>query len=542
MSDTAETPPLDRLGQPARLPRAVSDWSVSTLVPPGALAGANGMRWGLDGELYVAQAFGSQISAVDPETGTARIVSGADGQIIAPDDLAFDSHGNLFATEVMNAQVSAIRPDGSIDVIAADVPVANGVTVHDDRIFMSEFNPEGRIWELFADGSQPRVIASGLMMPNALCLGPDGYLYFPLVPLGEVWRVSAEGGEAERVIGGLDIPTAVKFDAHGRLFAVESGTGSVVQIDAAGGSRSDFAQVAYGIDNFAFAPDGRMFVSHFTDGEIVEISPEGTQRIAVAGTMCGPFGLAATASGGLAVADGMSLALVDRDGAIVRPSMLLQHGFPGYVRGVAMAADGAFIVSNSGGQVMRYRPGEEAHALCDGLDQAMGLAVAGDGTIYVCEAGGGRVLAIGADGDVRNVADGLDRPTGIALAADGGLLVSEAGAGRLVHIAGGAKDTVLSGLGEPHGVAVNGQGIFVLDRGTGALIRVDDDGEAQTVIVGLPVGGHSGMRQNVLPGIRDLMPGPLLPFADLAAVDDATIAVGGDQSGTILMVSRGPKM
>ncbi len=541
MSDTAGNAPLDRLGKPARVPRVAPDWSVSALISPGALAGANGMRWGPDGDLYVAQAFGSQISAVDTATGQARIVSGADGQIIAPDDLAFDTHGNLFATEVMNAQVSAIRPDGRIDVIASDVPVANGVTVHDDRIFMSEFNPEGRIWELFADGSQPRLIASDLMMPNALCLGPDGYLYFPLVPLGEVWRVSSQGGEAERVIGGLDIPTAVKFDARGQLFVVESGTGSVARIDVAAGAKSEFAQVAYGIDNFAFAPDGRMFVSHFTDGEVVEISQDGAQRIAVAGAMCGPFGLAAAGNGGLAVADGMSLALADGTGAVVRPSMLLQHGFPGYVRGVAMAADGAFIVTNSGGQVARYRPGEEAAVLCEGLDRAMGLAVAGDGTIYVCEAGGGRVIAIGADGDVRTVAQALDRPTGIALAADGGLLVSEAGAGRVIHIQDGAQNTLISGLDEPHGVAVNSAGIFVLDRGAGALVCLGDDGEAKAIAENLPVGGHSGMRQNVLPGIKDLMPGPLLPFADLAAVDDSTIAVGADQTGAILMISRGPK-
>ncbi|MFD2580153.1 SMP-30/gluconolactonase/LRE family protein [Novosphingobium colocasiae] len=102
------------------------------------------MRMGPDGLLYVAQAFGSQISSVDPATGAARVVSAADGAIIAPDDLAFDSHGNLYATEVMSARVSVIRPNGAIDVIAGDVPVANGITVHADRIFMSEFRPEGR--------------------------------------------------------------------------------------------------------------------------------------------------------------------------------------------------------------------------------------------------------------------------------------------------------------------------------------------------------------------------------------------------------------
>lgn len=145
----------DRLGLVPVLPCPESGFTIRTLVSPTVLAGANGLRWGADGALYVAQAFGSQVSAVDVADGTARIVSAADGPIVAPDDLAFDSHGNLFVTEVMAARVSAIRPGGTVDVIAADVPVANGVTVHGDRIFMSEFRPGGRIWSCSRTGLRP---------------------------------------------------------------------------------------------------------------------------------------------------------------------------------------------------------------------------------------------------------------------------------------------------------------------------------------------------------------------------------------------------
>lgn len=528
---------VDRLGLARLSPRAAPGWSVQTLVRPAALAGANGMRWGPDGELYVAQAFGSQVSAVNVQTGASRIVSAADGPIIAPDDLAFDSHGNLFVTEVMSARVSAIRTNGTVDVIAADVPVANGVSVHGDRIFMSEFNPEGRIWELYADGAAPRLIASGLMMPNALCLGPDGMLYFPLVPLGEVWRVAVEGGPPERVIGGLDIPTAVKFDSQGRLFTVESGSGAISLIDVAAGTKSEFARVAYGIDNFAFAPDGRMFVSHFTDGEVVEIAPDGRQRVAVAGGMTGPFGLAAAPDGGLVAADGMSLASVDKAGAVSRPAMLLQHGFPGYVRGVAMCADGHLIVTNSAGQCARYCPGAEAAVLLDGLDCAMGVIVAANGEIVLCESGAGRVMAIGPDGTARVLASGLDRPIGIAEAPDGGFFVSEAGAGRVTHLKDGEQAEVLSGLAEPHGVAVSDGRAVVLDRGTGTLLRSAVNGDAPEVLASdLPSGTHGKMQPNVLPGIAGLMPGPLLPFADIAVLADGRVAIGGDEDGSVLLV------
>ena len=495
------------------------------------------MRWGPDGQLYVAQAFGSQISAVDVATGAARVVAPADGAVVGPDDLAFDSRGNMFVTEVMSARVSAIAPNGTVSVIASDVPVANGITVHDDRIFMSEFNPDGRIWELDANGAPPRLIAEHQMMPNALCLGPDGMLYYPLVPLGEVWRVRVDGGAPERVIGGLNTPTAVKFDAMGRLFAVESGSGEISLIDPATGTKSCFARVAYGIDNFAFAPDARMFVSHFTDGEVIEIAPGGAQRVAVAGGMTGPFGLAVNEHGEVLVADGMSLAVVDRQGTVSRPAMLLQHGFPGYVRGVAAGRPGEFIVTNSAGQCARYRPGAEAEVLADGLDQAMGVIMTANEEVVLCEAGAGRVVAIGADGMARVLASGLDRPTGLAEAPGGGLFVTEAGAGRLCHIDHDGPRLVIDGLDEPHGVTVSGGAAVVLDRGAGTLCRADGRGGHAVIARNLPLGAHGGMHPNVLPGIADLMPGPLLPFADLATLPDGRIVLGADDCGALLAVA-----
>lgn len=527
----------DRLGQSAPAPAAAAGWTLKTYVAPAALIGANGMRWGPDGRLYVAQAFGGQISAVDVASGVTEVISPANGSIIAPDDLAFDSHGNMFATEVMSARVSAYRTNGTVDVIAADVPVANGISVHADRIFMSEFNPEGRILELFADGATPRVIASGMMMPNALCLGPDDHLYFPLVPLNEVWRVPVAGGAAERVAGDFNIPTAVKFDAAGKLFVVESGSGAITRFDIASGEKTEFARVAFGIDNFEFAPDGRMFVSHFTDGGVVEIASDGSKRQAVRGGMLGPFGIAAGPGGSLVAADGMSLAHIGWDGSLDRPAMLLQHGFPGYVRGIAVTADGTHITSSSAGLIARYRAGEEAVPILEGLDRAIGVELAANGDVVVCEAGMGRVLSIDAGGKTRTLASRLSAPTGICCNADGSLVVSEAGAGRVIHIKDGHVATILDGLAEPHGVTASRDAVYVLDRGTGSLHRIAD-GNSQIVASHLPVGASSGMKVNTLPGIDLLMPGPLLPFSDIAALADDSIAIGGDAEGSIVMVGR----
>src|SRR5882757_6449011 len=112
-------------------PVAANGWRVDRLTAPSRLFGANGLRTGPDGRIYIAQVTGSQISALDVNTGELDTVSARGGDIIAPDDVAFDPGGNLFATEVMDGRVSVREAGGTTRVLRDDVPSANGITFHD---------------------------------------------------------------------------------------------------------------------------------------------------------------------------------------------------------------------------------------------------------------------------------------------------------------------------------------------------------------------------------------------------------------------------
>ena len=79
--------------------QAAPGWRVERLTPPSRLHGANGLATGPDGRLYVAQVPGSQISAIDVDSGAIETISAMGGAIVAPDDLVFDEAGNLYATE-----------------------------------------------------------------------------------------------------------------------------------------------------------------------------------------------------------------------------------------------------------------------------------------------------------------------------------------------------------------------------------------------------------------------------------------------------------
>ena len=287
---------------PERSPTLAEGWELRRLTPPSRLYGANGLRTGPDGRVYVAQVTGSQISALDLDTGKLETISGQGGDIVAPDDLAFDSHGNLYATEVMNARVSVQgRAGGSSRVLRDDLPNANGITVHRDRLFVNECRMGGRLLELDLNGGPPRVLLENIPMPNAMEVGPDGLLYFPVMATGEICRIPLEGGTSETVAQGLVYPDALKFDSDGSLVVTEAATGNVVRIDPRTGDKSPVAQLEPGLDNCTFVGN-RLFASNFT-GQITEILAGGQTRTALAGGLNWPLDLTLDAQGNLYIAD-----------------------------------------------------------------------------------------------------------------------------------------------------------------------------------------------------------------------------------------------
>src|SRR5215208_1255793 len=95
-----------------------------------------------------------------------------------------------------------------------------------------------------------------------------------------------------------------------------------------------------------------------------------------------PLDLAGGEDGNLYVADGTYFYVVCADGALQTVGMLFSSGYPGFMRGLAPAGPGTFVVATSGGQIARYRPGDgETDYLADGFDQLYGVALAPDGTI-----------------------------------------------------------------------------------------------------------------------------------------------------------------
>jgi len=521
-------------------PATVADgWRIERLTAPSRLFGANGLRTGPDGRIYVAQVTGSQISALDLETGLLDTVSAKGGDIIAPDDVAFDPSGNMYATEVMDGRVSVRDTRGGTRVLRDDLPCANGITVHRGRLFINECRDGGRLMELDGSGSIVRILAENLPSPNAMEVGPDGMLYFPVMTANEIWRVDPDSkvhSEPQRVACDLGVPDAVKFDAEGFIVSTQVASGQVLRVDPRSGSQTVLAQLTPGLDNLTFAA-GRLFVSNFT-GEITEILAGGDTSTVVPGGLNWPLDLAVGDDGNLYVADGTYFYVVRADGSLETVGMLFSPGYPGFVRGLAATGPGEFVVTTSGGQLARYRPGaNETDYLATDFDQLYGVATGPGDTVVFAELGTGRVLAL-RSGSVETLASSLCDPVGVAFDPDGNPLVAESGAGRVVRLSGSSAETVADGLRRPQGILVVDGQLYVVDAGAKEVIAFDlNSKERHTIASGLPVGAPPGVEPKPLKGMPPFS-GPQGPFAGIAAGRDGTLYVSADGDGSVLALRR----
>jgi sugar lactone lactonase YvrE len=416
-------------------------------------------------------------------------------------------------------------------VLRDDVPSANGITVHRGRLFIGECREGGRLLEFDLAGGPPRVLLENVPSPNAMEVGPDGLLYFPVMGANEIWRIDPDGGEPQCVAGDLGVPDSVKFDSHGYIVSTQVASGQVLRIDPRSGERRVLAQLSPGLDNCTFVGD-RVLVSNFT-GQITEISPDGTTRTVLPGGLNWPLDLAVGHDGQLYIADGTYFYVAMPDGSLQTVGMLFSPGYPGFLRGITASGAGEFVVTTSGGQVSRYRPGaSESEVLADGFDQLYGVAITPDGVVFA-ELGTERVLALRA-GTVDVLATGLREPVGVTTGPDGACLVAEAGAGRVIRVNGTRVDTIVADLQRPQGITVHDGVLCIVDAGAKELIAFDlDTGIRKTIASGLPVGPPPGVEPKSLKGMPPFS-GPQGPFAGIAAAADGTLYVSADGEGSVL--------
>jgi DNA-binding beta-propeller fold protein YncE len=310
----------------------------------------------------------------------------------------------------------------------------------------------------------------------------------------------------------------------------------VLRIDPRSGEQTLLAQLNPGLDNLAIA-DGRLFVSNFT-GEITEVLGGGETRTVLSGGLNWPMDITVGTDGRVYVADGTYFYAVAPDGALQTVGMLFSPGYPGFLRGLAPAGDGEFVVTTSGGQIARYRPAaNQTDYLATDFDQLYGVAIGPDGVIVFAELGTGRVHAL-KSGNVETLASGLHDPVGVAFDQDGSALVAESGAGRIVRLTGTGSEVVVDGLARPQGILVRDGRLYIVDAGAKEVVSFDLNSKARSTIAsGLPVGPPPGVEPKPLKGMPPFS-GPQGPFAGITMGSDGSLYVSADADGSVVALRR----
>jgi sugar lactone lactonase YvrE len=278
-----------------------------------ALSAPHALAFDREGRLLVADTYNHRVRRIDRNgvittiAGTGTAGYAGDGGLATaaalngPQDVAIDSHGDIFIADTYNATIRRVDAQGVITTFAGSEPGLGG------------------------DGGPASKAL--INIPSAIAIAPDGTLYVSDAGNSRIRRVSTNqtietvGGAGHGGAGfsGEAGPSSLskmfsamglRFDTAGGLFISDSGNnrvrvvrdGTIVTLAGAGrpGFGGDGGAATTALLNtpqkIAVAPDGRVFVADRGNGRVRMIDSNGTIRT-VAGESTPPGILTGTDAG-----------------------------------------------------------------------------------------------------------------------------------------------------------------------------------------------------------------------------------------------------
>jgi sugar lactone lactonase YvrE len=394
-----------------------------------------------------------------------------------------------------------------------------------------------------------------LVDPLDVAVGPDGAVYIDEFRANRVRRLGDDGNLATvagtgapgregdggpAVDAQLFLPTGIGIGNDGSVYIADSFNGLVRRVDAKGtmttvagsGGEGDVIENVAAVDaaisprDVAAGPDGTVYIADAYNSR-VWIVKDG--QIRTHARMQSPNSAAIAPDGSLYVSDAIEHTVTRID----------NRGLPTVVAGSGRAG-----FSGDGGPATKAR-----------LDGPDGLAIGGDGALYIADTANQRVRRVDAGGTITTIAgngkrgpdgDGgpatdaaLADPASVAIDTNGRVLIVD-GYGNRVRVVGDGTIDTLVGAGEPgaggdngpavaaaisdpHGIAFDGAGnLYIAEGLTGKIRRVDAGTDEITTVAGLATtsgddGGDGG------PALAAAFSGP-----DGVAIDGAGIVFVAD--------------
>ncbi|MDA1096340.1 MAG: hypothetical protein O3B84_03685 [Chloroflexi bacterium] len=385
-----------------------------------SLNSPNGLALDATGNLFIADTANYRVRRVDASTGIITTVAGngtpdffgdggpaTDAVLSAPYDVAVDEAGNAFIADTGNDRIR--RVDAATGVITT-------VAGSGARLL-----PGNQIEIFSGDGGLATRAAVG--RPDSIAVDAAGNLFVAQPIVRRVRRVDASTGVITTVAGNggnrfsgdgvlaiaatLSWPTDVVLDGAGNLFIADSGDQRVRRVDAStgvittvagnggrgfsgdGGLATD-AALGGGLGNVALDGAGNLFIANNDRVRRVEASTGIITTIAGNGTraFCGDGNPATSAS-----FTGPTSMVVDDAGNV----FLSDHGghfdadHTPRIRRVDAATG---IISTVAGNGIRGFSGDSGAATEAMLNFPSGLALDGNGNLFIADTGNGRVRRV----------------------------------------------------------------------------------------------------------------------------------------------------
>ena len=484
----------------------VSASDVKIIAEGSTLHSANGFSFGADDRLYVTSGPGSQLVVMDEHGKVLDRFDNADG-VHGADDVAVAPDGTVYWTEPFGGTVKKLTTGGAIVQIAQLPPGANGITISPDgRIYVNTTILSDTLWEVYPDGSAPRLITQNLGFPNAMDVGPDGFIYVPSwIVHKTVLRVNPDTGETTTAATGFQSPLSVRFDPEGRMHVLDQIAHKIVRVDLATNAQTLVTEIPPNADNFNFNSEGSLYVSSAEDGAVRRLTSNGKlEEINPAGMIL-PGGLAvregADGKDELFVGDMFTLRKFEVNGSHAKPRDVEHIKFMDpasmlTVQSVSNAANGSDLILTTwffGGGVQIWDPVTHT-AVATYRDLAFPLnAIAFDGDIAVAELATGKVIRLS---DRSTLGSGFTIPTGLAAIGED-LYVADFATGTVSRIVDDGTPlsspvTVAVGLSAPEGLTTDTDGgLLVAETGIGRISKIDlATGTVTTVASDLAFGNN----------------------------------------------------
>jgi len=206
---------------------------------PGSSIG-NGIRFGRDGAMFVADYIEHTVYRIDPLT-RAVTVHAREPAMTQPNDLAIAADGSLYASDPdwknKTGRVWRIAPDGAVSLAAGEMGTANGIDI----------SPDGRT--LYVGESEQRIIWA-----------------FTIAPGGALTAKRRFASFADFSMDGM------RVDVDGNLYVTRIGKGTVAKLDPRGRLLAEIALPGKKPSNIAFGgADGRTaYVTEVENGQLLQ--------------------------------------------------------------------------------------------------------------------------------------------------------------------------------------------------------------------------------------------------------------------------------